>query len=212
MTIEIKMLTLGLASTNAYIVGDTDTGDALVIDPVDNAEKLQQAATDAGWTIKLILATHAHFDHVLASKPLKEMTDAPFYIHEDCVPMLETLPQQGQLFRMGTFPEGAEPDRLFSNERETVKLGAIELDTLYTPGHAPGHVAFYMPSENIVFSGDTLFYGSIGRTDLPGGDQARLLKSIREELLTLPDETRVLPGHMRETTIRFERQHNPFLQ
>jgi glyoxylase-like metal-dependent hydrolase (beta-lactamase superfamily II) len=93
-----------------------------------------------------------------------------------------------------------------------VELGAIKLETLYTPGHAPGHVAFYMPSEKLVFSGDTLFYGSIGRTDLPGGNQARLLKSIREELLTLPDDTRVLPGHMRETSIGFERQHNPFLQ
>lgn len=212
MTIEIKMLTLGRASTNAYIMADTDTGDAIVIDPVDEAERLYQLADDAGWIIKLILATHAHFDHVLASKSLKEMTDAPFYVHEDCVPMLEILPQQGQIFRMGEFPEAAEPDRLFGDERETVELGAMKLETLYTPGHAPGHVAFYMPSEKLVFSGDTLFYGSIGRTDLPGGNQARLLKSIREELLTLPDETRVLPGHMRETSIGFERQHNPFLQ
>lgn len=211
MTIEIKRLTLGMVSTNAYLVGDTETNEAILIDPVDNAEVIKQTANDAGWTIKLILATHAHFDHILASKDLKEITGAPFWIHEDCVSMLETLPMQGKLFGLGNFPDAAKPDRLLKSEPKTIELGAIKLETLYTPGHAVGHLSFYMPEHNILFSGDTLFFGSIGRTDLPGGNHELLLKSIREKLLPLGDEVRVLPGHMQETTIGFERENNPFL-
>lgn len=211
MTIEIKKLTLGMVSTNAYLVGDTETNEAILIDPVDNAEVIKQTADDAGWTIKLILATHAHFDHVLASKDLKEMTGAPFWIHEDCLSMLETLPMQGKLFGLGNFPDAAKPDRLLKSEPEIIELGAIKLKTLYTPGHAVGHLSFYMPEHKILFSGDTLFFGSIGRTDLPGGNHELLLRSIRDELLPLGDEVRVLPGHMQETTIGFEREHNPFL-
>ncbi len=211
MTIEIKRLTLGMVSTNAYLVGDTDTNEAILIDPVDNADVIKQTADEAGWTIKLILATHAHFDHVLASKDLKDMTGAPFWIHEDCVSTLDTLPMQGKLFGLGNFPDAAKPDRLLKSETETIEIGAIKLETLYTPGHAVGHLSFYMPEHEILFSGDTLFFGSIGRTDLPGGNHELLLKSIREELLPLGDDVRVLPGHMQETTIGFEREHNPFL-
>lgn len=211
MSIEIKMLTLGMVSTNAYIVGDTETKEALVIDPVENAAMLKEVADKEGWKIKLILATHAHFDHVLASKKLKELTDAPFWIHEDCVPMLESLPMQGKLFGLGQFPEAAKPNRLLTSESETLELGAIKLETLFTPGHAPGHLSFYMRDHKIVFSGDTLFFSSIGRTDLPGGDTQLLLKSIREKLMPLGDDVRVLPGHMQETTIGIEREHNPFL-
>lgn len=133
MSIEIKMLTLGMVSTNAYVIGDTETNEALIIDPVDNASMLKEVADDAGWEIKLILATHAHFDHILASKELKELTGAPFWIHEDCVSMLETLPMQGKLFGLGEFPEAAKPDRLLTSESETIELGAIKLETLYTP-------------------------------------------------------------------------------
>jgi hydroxyacylglutathione hydrolase len=211
MAIEIKRLTLGPVSTNAYIVGDTDTKEALLIDPVDEADTLLQAAQHGGWEIKLILATHAHFDHVLASKELKEKTGAPFWVHEDSVEWLKILPQAGKKFGFGTFPEAAEPDRLLKSEPETIDLGAIKLETLYTPGHAPGHLAYYMRDHDIVFSGDALFYGSIGRTDLPGSNHEQLLTSIHEKLLTLPDNTRVLSGHGRETTIGFEREHNPFL-
>lgn len=211
MTIEIKRLTLGMVSTNAYLVGDTDTNEAILIDPVDNADVIKQTADEAGWIIKLIVATHAHFDHVLASKDLKDMTGAPFWIHEDCVSTLDTLPMQGKLFGLGNFPDAAKPDRLLKSETETIEIGAIKLETLYTPGHAVGHLSFYMPEHEILFSGDTLFFGSIGRTDLPGGNHELLLKSISEELLPLGDDVRVLPGHMQETTIGFEREHNPFL-
>ncbi|QPC80859.1 MBL fold metallo-hydrolase [Phototrophicus methaneseepsis] len=211
MTIEIKQATLGLASTNVYIVGDTETKEAVVIDPVDDADYIQQMAEDAGWTIKLILATHAHFDHVLASKPLKEATGAPFYIHKDCVEWLENLPTQGRLFGMSSLPEAATPDRLLTTETETIQVSEMLFHTLYTPGHAPGHLSFYMPEHNLVFSGDTLFAGSIGRTDLPGGDYEVLMHSIFGKLLPLGDETHVLAGHMQRTTIGRERHTNPFI-
>ncbi|MBI5666577.1 MAG: MBL fold metallo-hydrolase [Chloroflexi bacterium] len=211
MTIEIKQLTLGIAATHSYIVGDTNTREALVIDPVDNAPLLLQTAQAAGWTIRLILATHAHFDHVLASRELKELTSAPFYIHAEAAPMLATLPQQGVLFTGRPFPEAAAPDRLLTTEPETITLGAIALETLYTPGHAPGHVAFYFRDGNLVFSGDCLFAGSIGRTDLPGGDYDLLMRSIFEKLLPLGDNVQVLPGHMELTTIGQERATNPFI-
>ncbi|MAU10956.1 MAG: hypothetical protein CL607_14130 [Anaerolineaceae bacterium] len=211
MAIKILQLTLGAVATNAYMVGDTDTKQALVIDPVDDADALYAAANKEGWSIELILATHAHFDHVLASKGLKELTGAPFYIHEECVPWLEQLPSQGRMFGLPPFPEAATPDRLLTSESETIELGSIKLKTLYTPGHAPGHISFYMADEQLVFSGDTLFAGSIGRTDLPGGDYDLLMQSIFKHLLPLGDETQVLAGHMQNTSIGRERQTNPFL-
>lgn len=212
MTIEIKMLTLGIVSTNAYIIGDSATKEAILIDPVDDAPLLHQAATEAGWTIKLILATHAHFDHVLASKELKERTAAPFWIHAECVPLLENLPSQGKLFGLGEFPEAARPDRLLTSQSEVIEIGAIQLETLYTPGHAVGHLSFYMREQKIVFSGDSLFAGSIGRTDLPGGNMEVLLRSIEEKLFVLGDDVQVLSGHGGITTIGREKLTNPFLQ
>ena len=211
MKIEIKVLTMGIATTHCYIVGDTETNEALVIDPVDQTPLIAKTAQDAGWTIKLILATHAHFDHVLASKELKDITGAPFYIHGECVPMLQNMPEQGIRFVGEPFPEAAVPDRLLTTEPETITLGAIQLETLYTPGHAPGHISFYMREGKLVFSGDCLFAGSIGRTDLPGGDYDLLMRSIFDKLIPLGDETRVLAGHMEPTTIGKERATNPFL-
>lgn len=211
MAIKILQLNLGLAATNAYIIGDTEINEAILIDPVDDAQRLLAAAKNEGWNIRLILATHAHFDHVLASKELKELTGAPFYIHEDCVPWLEQLPTQGRLFGLSSFPEAAKPNQLLTSGSEEIDLGGIKLKTLYTPGHAPGHLSFYLPSEHIVFSGDTLFAGSIGRTDLPGGDYNVLMDSIFSKLIPLGDETIVLAGHMQATTIGQERLTNPFL-
>src|SRR5262245_27438133 len=120
MSIEIRILTLGIAATHCYILADTETNEAVVIDPVDQAPLIYKTAQDAGWAIKLILATHAHFDHVLASKELKELTNAPFYIHGDSVPLLQSLPQQGIRFVGEAFPKAAEPDRLLTTEPENI--------------------------------------------------------------------------------------------
>lgn len=210
--VEILTLALGVVETNAYIIGDHASGQAILIDPVDDAPQLIKAAADAGFEIGLILATHAHFDHVLASAQIKELTHAPFVLHAGAAPMLRDLPAQGRMFFGTPFPPAAEPDRLITDESEIIELGAIRLQPLYTPGHAPGHLAFYMPAVKIVFSGDALFAGSIGRTDLPGGSLDVLLNSIVRKLLTLDDDVRVLPGHGDPTTIGTERRENPYLQ
>ena len=210
MSIEIHAKTLGLVQTNTYLVGDTDTNEAVLIDPVDEAPTLVKMAEDAGWTIKLILATHAHFDHVLASQALVNLTGAPFYIHEEAAPHLDSLPQTGVRFTGTPYPEAATPDKLLT-DGDVIEHGAMRFKALYTPGHAPGHLSFYLQSENTVFSGDSLFAGTIGRTDLPGGSLQTLMQSIEQKLLPLPDDTRVLPGHGTETTIGQERHTNTFI-
>lgn len=213
MSIEIRVIpSLGLAATNVYIVGDPDTREAMLIDAVADAPLLVKTAQDAGWTIKMIVATHAHFDHVLASKELKGLTNAPFITHRNSPPLLERLPQTGVRFTGTPFPEAAVPDRLIGDESEVIELGAVRVETLFTPGHAPDHIALFMREQNILFSGDALFAGSIGRTDLPGGDHDLLIKSIFAQLIPLGDEVVVLPGHGGQTTIGKERYTNPFLQ
>jgi hydroxyacylglutathione hydrolase len=211
MGFEIRVLTLGLAVTNCYILGDTETGDAILIDPVDQPELLLKTIADEGWTLKLMLATHGHFDHVLASKGVKDATGVPFYIHSADVPWLESLPQRGVQFTGTPFPEAAVPDRLLTDEPETITVGNFRLETLFTPGHAPGHIAYYWPDANLVFAGDALFKGSIGRTDLPGGNYDTLMRSIFEKLVPLGDDVRVLSGHGEPTTIGHERRTNPYL-
>ncbi|MBK9122345.1 MAG: MBL fold metallo-hydrolase [Chloroflexi bacterium] len=212
MSFEVRVLTLGLAATNCYIVSDSTTGETVLIDPVDQPELLLKTLTDNNLTLKLILATHGHFDHVLASAAVKEATGAPFYIHADDVRWLNSLPEQGLRFTGTPFPVAAVPDRLLTDEQETITVGNISFKTLFTPGHSPGHIAFWWPDANLVFSGDALFQGSIGRTDLPGGDHDTLIRSIFDKLMSLEDDTQVLPGHGDATTIGAERRYNPYLQ
>jgi hydroxyacylglutathione hydrolase len=210
MAIKIYKLTLGLLQTNCFILGDTETNDALVIDPSDRADLIYQTADDEGWTIGEILATHCHFDHILGSAELKAMTGAPFRIHHNDLHLLRIMPARVREWMHIEVPHAAEPDA-YVDEGDTITLGGITLEVLFTPGHAPGHVSYVLRSEQTVFSGDCLFYGSIGRTDLPGSDHDTLMQSITEKLLPLGDEFAVAPGHMRNTTIGFERQYNPFL-
>ena len=210
MSIQIKSLTLGPFATNAYLIADRETKNAILIDPVDDAPAILRAAEVEGWTIKLMLATHAHLDHVLASAAIKRKLQIPFLIHEDCEALLDEIPLQGMYFGLGRLPEAAKPDRLLG-DKEIVELDSICLKSLYTPGHAPGHLSFFCAEQKILFSGDSLFAGSIGRTDLPGGDHDLLMKSIFERLMTLDDEVQVLPGHMGATSIGRERLTNPFI-
>lgn len=211
MPIKILSLTLGAFATNAYLVADTDTHNAILIDPVDDATTILNAAAEQGWSIQLMIATHAHIDHVLASASIKDELQIPFYMHVDGVPFLEAIPEQARMFGLGEVPSPAKPDRLLTTASETIVLDAIRLETLYTPGHSPGHLSLYMPDHKILFSGDALFAGSIGRTDLPGGNYPQLMRSIIEMLMVLDDDVRVLPGHMGATTIGRERNSNPFL-
>ncbi len=210
MAIEIKGLTLGPIQTNCYIVGDTDSGQAVVIDPVDAADVILRTVQDAGWTVREILATHGHFDHIMASAALKAQTGAPFRIHQADLPLVQSMPQRVRQWLGVDVPPAAEPDG-FVQEGDAITVGAITLDVLFTPGHAPGHVSYVLRGAETVFSGDVLFRGSVGRTDLPGADHDTLLASIRDRLLPLGDDVAVMPGHMEPTTIGHERQHNPFL-
>lgn len=211
MPIKIKSLTLGPFATNAYLIADSQSGNAILLDPVDDAPAILAAAQAEGWTIKLMIATHAHLDHVLASAAIKERLNVPFYIHEECAALLDEIPMQGVFFGLGELPAAAQPDRLLTSASETIALDSIRLQSLYTPGHAPGHLSFYLAEHKILFSGDSLFAGSIGRTDLPGGDHALLMTSIVDKLMILDDDVQVLPGHMGLTTIGRERKTNPFL-
>ncbi len=210
MAIQILKLTLGPIQTNCYLVGDTASREAVVIDPVDRATLIQQTAQEQGWTIREILATHAHFDHVLASDDLRALTGAPFRLHRLDLPLLQALPQSAQVWLGVSVPPPAEPDG-FVDEGDTITVGAIRLDVLFTPGHSPGHVSYVLAGERAVFAGDVLFRGSIGRTDLPGADHDTLMRSITGKLLPLGDDFTVLPGHMDNTTIGAERTTNPFV-
>lgn len=210
MAIEILKLTLGPIQTNCYILGDTDSRSAVVIDPADRASLILKTAQEQGWTVREILATHGHFDHIMASADLTQLTGAPFRCHRLDLPLVRALPQATMAWLGIAVPPAAEPDG-FVEEGDVIEVGAIRLEVLFTPGHAPGHVSYVLRSENAVLSGDVLFRGSVGRTDLPGSDHETLMRSIVDKLLPLGDGVVVLPGHMDNTTTGAERATNPFI-
>jgi hydroxyacylglutathione hydrolase len=206
----LKMLTVGPFQENCYVIGDEASGTGAIIDPGDEAARIALAVEQTQLEIAQILVTHSHIDHVGAVAALVDEYSCPVLMHAEAEPMLKQLPTQAMMMglRFGKVPA---VDRYIEDE-EILEVGGLELKSLYTPGHAPGHLAFYVEREELVFSGDTLFAGSVGRTDLFGGSMELLMRSINERLLTLPDRTGVYPGHGPETTIGAERVHNPFLQ
>jgi hydroxyacylglutathione hydrolase len=206
----LEMLTVGSFQENCYVIGDEETGVGAVVDPGDEAARIALAVEQTGLEIGHIFITHAHIDHVGAVAALVDEYVCPVLMHAEAEPMLKQLPTQAMMMglRFGKVPT---VDRHIEDD-EVLEIGGLQLKSLYTPGHAPGHLAFYVEGEGLVLSGDALFGGSVGRTDLFGGDMEVLLRSINERLLTLPDETRVYPGHGPETTIGNERSYNPFLQ
>jgi hydroxyacylglutathione hydrolase len=203
------MLTVGPFQENCYVIGDQETGVGAIVDPGDEAARIALAVEQTNLEIGQILVTHAHIDHVGAVAALAEEYACPVLMHAEAEPMLKQLPTQAMMMglRFGKLPT---VDRHIEDE-EVLEVGSLRLESRYTPGHAPGHLAFYVESEGLVLSGDALFAGSVGRTDLFGGNADLLMRSIRERLLTLPDDTRVHPGHGPGTTIGDERAHNPFL-
>lgn len=209
--IEIKMLPLGPIQTNCYVATCAETKHTAVIDPSDQGYDLARLLEEQELELTHILLTHAHFDHVGGLPDLKDAyPDVPIYIHPDAVEMLSIAPRQAARFGLQV-AEMPTADQMLA-DGDVIEVGQVKLTVLYTPGHAPGHVAFYNAENSVVFSGDALFQGSIGRTDLPGGDFNLLIQSIEQKLLTLPDETHVLSGHGPATTIGRERVSNPFLQ
>jgi hydroxyacylglutathione hydrolase len=205
----LERLTVGPFQENCYVIGDEETGEGVIVDPGDEAARIALAVEQTGLEVSGILITHTHIDHVGAVAALVDEYACPVLMHAEAEPMLKQLPTQAMMMglRFGRMPT---VDRHIEDE-EVLEVGGLKLESLYTPGHAPGHLAFYAEREGFVLSGDALFAGSVGRTDLFGGDMEVLMRSINERLMTLPDETRVLSGHGPETTIGDERAHNPFL-
>ena len=204
----LEMLTVGPFQENCYIIGDEESGTGAVIDPGDEAARIAMAVEQTGLEIGSIILTHAHVDHVGAVAALVDEYACPVLMHAEAEPMLNQLPTQAMMMglRFGKVPT---VDR-YIDDGETLEVGGLRLRSLYTPGHAPGHLAFYIEDEGLVLSGDALFAGSVGRVDLPGGSMEVLMRSIEERLLTLPDETIVYSGTGPRTTIGDERVSNPF--
>ena len=206
----LETIPLGPLQANCTILGDEEAGEAIVIDPGDEAERIHGRLTELGLTLKQILLTHGHIDHVGGAQKLKRLTGAPILLNEDDLQMLKMIGVQASFFGLPK-PETTLPDQ-YLIDGQSVGLERYPAQVLCTPGHTKGSVCFYFAPLKLLVAGYTLFAGSIGRTDLPGGSPAAIIDSIQNRLLTLPDETRVLPGHGPETTIGRERLINPFLQ
>ncbi|MGH9377435.1 MAG: MBL fold metallo-hydrolase [Terriglobia bacterium] len=206
-----EILTVGMLACNCSVLGDDTSGEALVIDPGAEIERVEDALKRHGLRAKAIVVTHAHIDHVGGIEKLQRATGAPVYMHQEDLPLYQNLAVQAAWLGVAT-PGMVTVDQ-FLKEGDVVRAGNLALSVLWTPGHSPGSLSLYLPGEeNRVFSGDTLFKESIGRTDLWGGDTVQILRSIKSALLSLPDETPVFPGHGPATLIGEERERNPFLR
>lgn len=206
---SLRVFTGGPFGQNGYLLTCPDTGVSAVVDPGAWVADLLAVMDREKLRVEAILLTHAHLDHVEGLPALRDVCPAPIYLHPMDQPLYDAVQAQAQAFglQVGALPP---PDREL-HHGDQLQLGAMELEVIHAPGHAPGHVMFYLPSEGLALVGDVVFQGSIGRTDLPGGDFRQLMESIRSRVLTLPDETRLLPGHGPETTVARERDSNPFL-
>lgn len=208
--LEIVQFVLGPASTNSYLVADPHSNAAVVIDPAWEGELIAEEARQRGWRIGNIWLTHAHFDHLGGAAGVADSVNppAPVALHPEDY-WLWRNEGGAPLFGLRIDP-GPEPT-IELQHGQLLQLGDNEFEVRYAPGHTRGHVIFYCSAEKICFCGDVIFNGSIGRTDLPGGDYQTLIDSIRTQVLTLPDDTRLLNGHGPETTVGQERRYNPFL-
>jgi glyoxylase-like metal-dependent hydrolase (beta-lactamase superfamily II) len=203
----IKKLAVGPIMANCFIVGCRQTHAAVVIDPGDEANRILIALAEAKLTVKHIINTHGHFDHVGANKRMKAATGAPILIHALDAPMLNMLARSAAAWGMSA-EDSPSPDRLLE-EGDIIDVGSIRFQVIHTPGHTPGGVSLL--ADRCLFVGDTLFAGSVGRTDFPGGDFDVLKASIQKKLFALEDDVKVFTGHGPETTIGEEKRHNPFV-
>lgn len=209
--LEVVVFELGLAVTNTYLLGDPDTKSAVVIDPAWDGEQIAGVALDRGWQINAIWLTHAHFDHFGGVSGIEKSTDTliPVALHPLDFPLWQ-VHGGATYFGITEFDPGPEPTIDLEAGME-LTLGTYRFEVRHTPGHSLGHVIFVSEGLGVVFCGDLIFSGSVGRTDLQGGNWDTLLQSIREEILVLPDETHLFTGHGPPTTVGKERQSNPFI-
>jgi hydroxyacylglutathione hydrolase len=206
---DVRMFTVGMVQENCYLFRRDGSDRALIVDPGEEADKLLAAIDGLGVELDGILLTHTHFDHVGAVAPVARATGAEVWVPEIEKGVLADINSFVPFPGFGPF-EDYEAEHTLSGG-ETLEMAGFEIEVRFTPGHSPGHVTFSIPDEQAVFSGDVLFQGSVGRTDLPGGDWGTLLESIRSLVDELPPETTVYPGHMGVTTLGAERASNPFL-
>lgn len=205
-----EILPVGPLQCNCSILGDETSREAIVIDPGDNIPTIQAILQRHGLTVKSIVITHAHIDHIAGAQRLKQLTGAPIYYNENDLPLVKMMDIQASWLQMPT-PEVAPPDASL-HDGQTISVSGLSGTVLHTPGHTQGSICLYLSEHSLLIAGDTLFAGSIGRTDLPGGNTQQLLRSIHSSLLPLPDQIKVVPGHGPNTTIGEEREANPFLQ
>ena len=206
--LKVRHLVVGAVATNCYIAENKKTKEALIIDPGDNAARIVQIIKEDGVVPVAVLLTHGHFDHAMAAQEVAEQYGIKIYAHETEKETLET-PQinlSGMIGRTLTFHADC-----YVKDGEILNLAGFEIRVLHTPGHTQGGVCYYIEEEKALFSGDTLFCTSVGRTDFPGGSMSDIIRSIKEKLMTLPDRTTVYPGHNDVTTIENERMYNPYL-
>ena len=209
MALDVGMYTVGMVQENCFLVRAQGSDRAVMIDPGEEAPRLLHAIADAGVTLDAILLTHTHFDHVGAVAPVARATGAPVYCPQLEVPVLQDIMAFVPWPGFGPY-ESWDPEHTVAGG-ETLELAGLTFDVVFTPGHSPGHVTYAVRDEGVLFSGDVLFQGSVGRIDLPGGDGPTLMRSIAGLLERFDDDTTVYPGHMGVTTLGRERMTNPFL-
>ncbi len=205
----VRGIVVGVFQENCWVIGNRRTGEGICIDPGDQPEEIMAMARDMGVTIKAIANSHAHVDHILGVAEVQRQTGAKFYMHQGEAGIAAMAAQTALRFTGQAAEDPPSPD--FSPvDGDEIEVEGVKLRVIHTPGHTPGSLSYY--TEGLLFSGDTLFAGSIGRTDLPGGDYEQEMASIIDKLLVLPEDTVVLPGHMLETRIGTEKEMNPFVR
>ncbi len=206
----LETFPVGLLQCNCSIVGDEGTLEATVVDPGDNIPDILFRLARHSLTLKQIVITHAHIDHIAGAQELKRITGAPIFFHQADLPQLAIMDEQAAWLGVAT-PEVKPPDSDLTHGM-LLHVGTLNVEVLHTPGHTPGSVCLYFADQSLLLAGDTLFAGAVGRTDFPGGNSRTLIRSIHNQILVLPDTTRVIPGHGPATSIGLERERNPFLQ
>lgn len=207
--LQISSLTVGELAVNCWFLVNEDTKEALVFDPGDEAERIQACAQEKEWKITHILLTHGHSDHMGGADELRKRTGAKVYALQEEEPMLQNGKTNLSIF-INHRVIRLEADE-FLHDGQELTLSGIRLKVFHTPGHTPGGCCFWCEEAGCVFAGDTLFQGSVGRSDFPGGSMSELVRSVKEKLFLLPDSTKVYPGHGEETSIGYEKQYNPFI-